>query len=119
MGSERQGGGCVGRHGQCLPLLGKGCLHSSYNLVHFSGSIDIPVSTFLTMKERPSNNLYLQDSTGVRSGFTSDFQLTGEFSLKFLLDLAELGGVTSSTAIGDVYFQRHLGLGRTYNQPDI
>jgi len=67
----------------------------------------LPISSLLGVQYSTSHDLDLQVACCIWSALPGHLHLVTELCLKFLLDLAELGGVPSSTTINDVDLKRH------------
>jgi hypothetical protein len=98
----------------CLPtwssflLCGESLLHALDDLVHLGLRVHVTVPVLLAMQHWPAHDLHLQPSCGSRCSLSRNLQFARKFCLKFLLDLAELGGVPSSAAVNYVYLDRHV-----------
>jgi len=83
---------CLGQCCQCS-------LHSCKDFVGLLLGVDVSIAALPAVKKSSSNHLDLEEPRGVLGGFSRDLELAGEPGLKFLLDLAELGLVASSTTV--------------------
>ena len=88
--------------------LAHGGRDSSEDLLELGVGVNVPVAVLLAVKELSTHHLDLQPAGGVRGALACDLNITGELVLKLLLQLAELGGVPSSTAeIENGRFESH------------
>ena len=71
---------------------------ASEDLLELGVSVNIPVAFLLAVEELTAHHLDLQPARGVRGALACDLDIAGEFVLKLLLQLAELGLVPSSAA---------------------
>ena len=78
--------------------LAHGGTDSSKDLLELGVGVNVPVAVLLAVEEVAAHHLDLQPAGGVRGALACDLNITGELVLKLLLQLAELGGVPSSTA---------------------
>merc|ERR1719331_2948561 len=82
-------------------------LHPSKDLVHLVRRVHVSISSLLGVQYSTSHDLDLQVACCIWSALPGHLHLVTELCLKFLLDLAELGGVPSSTTINNVDLRRH------------
>ena len=75
---------------------------SSKDLLELGVGVNVAVAVLLAVEELSAHHLDLEPAGGVRGALACDLDIAGELVLKLLLQLAELGGVPSSTA-GNIF----------------
>ena len=80
-------------------LFAQSCLDTSKDFLKFGVSVDIAIAIDLAVQQFSSDHLNLQLAGGLRCSLSSNFQLPRELFLQLLLQLSELGGVPSSSAV--------------------
>ena len=80
-------------------LFAQSCLDSSKDFLEFGVSVDVATAIDLAVQQFSSDHLNLQLACGLRCSLSSNFQLPRKLFLQLLLQLSELRGVPSSTAI--------------------
>ena len=81
-----------------LSILAHGGSDSSEDLLELGVGVNVSIAVLLAVEELAAHHLDLQPAGGVRGALACDLDIAGELVLKLLLQLAELGGVPSSTA---------------------
>ena len=80
------------------PPSGQGLAHPGVDLLELGVRVDVAVPVLLGVEQLPAHHLHLQPARGVGGALPRHLHLRPELVLKLLLQLAELGGVPSSTA---------------------
>ena len=83
---------------QLRPPSGQRLAHPGEDLLELGVRVHVAVPVLLGVEQLPAHNLHLQPARGVGGALTRHLHLRPELVLKLLLQLAELGGVPSSTA---------------------